>query len=105
MIDRLLAFLSGGETPDIGRSNEDPEFSVAALLIEAGRMDKSFDSTERATIERLLAEKFDLAPYAVQSLIEAAEQRMRDSVQYYPFTREICKRLSAEERVEIIEML
>ena len=105
MIDRLLAILSGSETPDLEKSTDDLKFSVAALLIEAAHMDSNFDIDERATIERLLAEKFDLAPAAVRSLLEAAERKVQHSAQYFPFTREICKRLSAEERVEIIEML
>ncbi|HEX2840190.1 TerB family tellurite resistance protein [Hyphomicrobium sp.] len=105
MIDRLLAFLSGLETPHPSERTDDTQFAVAALLIEAGRMDNNFDAAERATIERLLAGKFNLAPQAVRSLVEAAEQRVRQSAQYYPFTREICSRLSREERVEILEML
>ncbi len=105
MIDRLLAFLSGSETPDLEKGTGDLEFSVAALLIEAARMDSNFDAAERATIERLLAARFNLAPEAVRSLVEAAERKVQHSAQYFPFTREICKRLGAEERVEIIEML
>jgi len=105
MIDRLLAFLSGIETPHPKNSIDDVQFSVAALLIEAGRMDNNFDAAERATIERLLASRFDLAPDAVRSLVEAADQRVQQSAQYYPFTREICNRLSREERVEILELL
>jgi uncharacterized tellurite resistance protein B-like protein len=105
MIDRLLAFLSGTETPHPKDSIDDVQFAVAALLIEAGRMDNNFDAAERATIERLLASRFDLAPDAVRSLVEAAEQRVHQSAQYYPFTREICNRLSWEERIEILEML
>jgi uncharacterized tellurite resistance protein B-like protein len=41
----------------------------------------------------------------VSKLVEAAEQRVRDTAQYFPFTREISKRLSMEQRVGIIEML
>ncbi|MFA5950862.1 MAG: TerB family tellurite resistance protein [Hyphomicrobium sp.] len=105
MIDRLLAFLSGSETPDLKKAADDLEFAVAALLIEAGRMDGNFDAAERATIERLLAAKFELAPDAVRLLVETAERRVEHSAQYYPFTREICQRLSPEGRAEIIEML
>ena len=37
--------------------------------------------------------------------MDAAEQRVRDTAQYFPFTREISKRLSMEQRVGIVEML
>ena len=41
----------------------------------------------------------------MSKLAEAAEQKVRDTARYFPFTREITKRLSTEQRVGIIEML
>lgn len=105
MIDRLIAFLSGSETPRFEETADDLKVAVAALLIEAGRMDSNFDTAERAAIERLLAQKFELAPDAVRSLVEAAERKIANTAQYYPFTREITLRLSHEGRADIIEML
>ncbi len=105
MIERLLTFLAGMEAPAAEPKPDELELAVAALLIEAARMDDNFDTAERATIERLLAERFDLAPEAVRALVETAEQKVQDTAQYFPFTREITKRLSTEQRVGIIEML
>jgi uncharacterized tellurite resistance protein B-like protein len=105
MIDRLLAFLSGSETPDPRGSGDDLQLAVAARLIEAGRMDDGLDDAERATIGRLLTHRFQISPEAVKSLVASAEQRIAQSAQYYPFTREINLRLSHEERTEIVEML
>src|SRR5438105_1634415 len=105
MLNRLLDFLAGREAPTPADSADDLQLSVAALLIEAARMDSNFDAAERETIGRLLAKRFDLAPVAVQSLVEQADQKVQYSAQYFPFTHEICKRLSIEQRVEIIEMM
>ncbi len=105
MIDRLLDFLSGREAPALARGSDDLEHAVAALLIEAARMDDDFDAAERATIERLLAERFDLAPEAVKSLIEEADRAVQQSTQFFPFTRQITASLDEEERVQIIEMM
>ena len=105
MIERLLNFLTAMETPAAAPKPDELELAVAALLIEAARMDEHFDAAERSTIERLLAERFDLTPEAVSKLAEAAEQKVRDTAQYFPFTHEITKRLSTEQRVGIIEML
>lgn len=105
MLDQLMKFLAGGEAPDVASGGDDLKIAVAALLIEAGRMDASFDSAERAAIERILAERFALRPEAVRSLVAAAEARIDRTAQYYPFTREICLKLSREERVEVLEML
>ncbi len=105
MLDRLLNFLSGAEAPSAQAGPEELQLAVAALLVEAARMDDNFDPQERAAIERLLAARFDLTPEAVHTLVDAAEQRMRESTQYFPFTHAITTRLSTEQRVGIIEML
>ena len=104
MIERVLDFLSGRAAPAAERADE-LELSVAALLIEAARMDDNFDDAERATIERVLAKRFELSPSDVQALVAAAERAVRDSTQVFPFTREICRRLEPEARVQIIEMM
>ncbi len=105
MIDRVLDFLSGRRAPEFAKSSDDLEVAVAALLIEAARMDDQFDAAERATIERVLAEKFNLAPDAVHDLVIAAEGAVRQSTQFFPFTREIVKRISHEDRGHILEMM
>ncbi len=105
MIDRLLDILSGRAAPALAKSSKEVEHAVAALLIEAARMDDNFDAAERATIARLLADRFDLTPQAVTALIQAAERAVAQSTQFYSFTREINDRLSGEERAGIIEMM
>lgn len=105
MIDRLLELLTGRA----GRTAQEPvvdlELSVAALLIEAARMDDRFDNGERVIIEHLLEKNFRVDPGAVQSLIEKAERLVEHSTQYFPFTQQICRNASAEVRLQIIEML
>ena len=105
MIDRVLDFLTGRKTPALANSPDELELAVAALLIEAARMDDQFDERERATIERVLAEKFELSPEAVGSLMDAAEEAVRQSTQFFPFTRQIVQRISPEDRAQILEMM
>jgi uncharacterized tellurite resistance protein B-like protein len=105
MIDRVLEFLTGRAAPAETESGEELELAVAALLIEAARMDDDFDAAERAAIERLVAEKFGLPRDEVHSLLEAAERTVRRSTQVFPFTQAICRRLEPEARVHIIEMM
>lgn len=102
MIARVIDFLSGKAAP---ASSDDLEIAVAALLIEAARMDEGFDEAERTAIERLLAEKFGHAPERVAQLVAEAEAAVARSTQMFPFTREICARLDYAARVRIIEML
>jgi uncharacterized tellurite resistance protein B-like protein len=105
MIDRVLEFLTGRQAPAAAEGGDQLALAVAALLIEAARMDDDFNAAERATIERLLAEKFALAPEAVRSLVAAAEAAVRQATQFFPFTQQICRSMSLEARVQIIEML
>jgi uncharacterized tellurite resistance protein B-like protein len=93
-IDRLLDLMTAREAPAPGIGENDLEIAVAALLIEAARMDARFDVAERSVIERLLAEKFGLAPDAVAALILAAEKVVAHSAQYFPFTQQICRNMS-----------
>jgi uncharacterized tellurite resistance protein B-like protein len=105
VLDRLLDFLSGREAPSVIESAEALHHAVAALLIEAARMDDNFDERERTVIARLLAERFALAPAAVNALIASADEAVQHSTQYFPFIRQINDQLSGEERIQIIEML
>jgi uncharacterized tellurite resistance protein B-like protein len=105
MFDRLLEFISAAQTAGEDAAPDELQLAVAALLVEAARMDASFGAAERATIERLLASRFDLDPGSVAALIAAAEEKMRDATQYFPFTHRITTAMSTEERVAVIEML
>ena len=105
MIERVLDFLTGRAPPALAAGADELQLAVSALLIEAARMDDDFNEDERAAIDRLLAERFDLAPAAVQAVVEAAEAAVRHSTQFFPFTQQICKQLEPEARVRIIEML
>ncbi len=105
MLDRLLDFITGAETPSPQAGADELQLAVAALLVEAARMDDNFGADERAAIERLLAARFDLTPEGVHTLVTAAEEKMRNSTQYFPFTHAITTQLSHDQRVGIIEML
>jgi len=106
MLDRLVDFLAGRSAPAANASTpDDMHLAVAALLIEAARMDSDFDASERATIGSLLATKFDLSSEALNNVVVEAQRKVEYSAQYFPFTNAICKRMSIEERTEIIEMM
>ena len=105
MIDRVLDFLTGRTAPDPSTRADELELAVAALLVEAARMDDQFDGRERAAIARVLAEKFDLSSEAVRSLMDAAESAVAESTQFFPFTQQIVKRISPGDRVQILEMM
>ena len=105
MIDRVLDFLTGKAVPVAKQGADDLQIAVAALLIEAARMDDNFNLDERRMIEHVLAERFDLSPEKLRELFIAAERAVRGSTQFFPFTQQIVKNISHEERGQILEMM
>lgn len=105
MIDRVLDFLTGKAAPAVTKGADDLQVAVAALLIEAARMDDDFNLEERRAIEHVLTERFDLSPERLHELFVAAERAVRGSTQFFPFTQQIVKNISHEERGQILEMM
>lgn len=105
MLDRLIDLLSGSGERQSYPATPDVETSVAALLVEAARMDNTFEEAERAAIRGILASRFGLSEADAKALIERADEQVKESTQYFRFTHEIVQQMSAAERSEVIEML
>jgi uncharacterized tellurite resistance protein B-like protein len=86
-------------------SHDELHLAVAALLVEAAMMDGTFDTTERATIERLVVEQLAIEPEDAKGLIADAEVRVRDSVEMWGFANKVKNAFSYEDRVGMMEML
>jgi uncharacterized tellurite resistance protein B-like protein len=102
MFDRILDLLMPGATP---RAETEIHISVAALLVEAARMDDRFDPAERAAIRRVLGRRFGLDGASVDRLIAQAERAVEGSSALYRFTRTVAERFDPAARVGMIEML
>lgn len=104
MFDQLLKLIVGGGTPAKGAAT-DQRMAVAALLVEAARMDQTFGADERDTIARLLTARFELSSDEATKLIETADEKLAATAQYFRFTHELNTNMSAQEKIEVIEML
>lgn len=104
MFDRILQLLTGGGVPATAGPDE-LQVAVAALLVEAARMDDEFNPAERSMIERLIAARFDLSPEATHELMTTAERRVGESAHLFRFVDLVVRNLSLAERVRVIEML
>ncbi len=89
---------SGTDTGELG-------LAVAALMIEAARMDEHFATTERTQIRVLLEGRFTLTASQAELLMDQADALVDQSNQLYGFTRVVKDRFSYQERVEFMEML
>lgn len=104
MFEQLRSLLFGDAAPQ--ETATDPRHLAAcALMVEAARMDGSFDPVERERIAALVKRYFDLDDAQVTALIREAEETMERSVQLVPFTQTLKNHYSEAQRTEIIEML
>ena len=103
MFDQILKLLAAPE-PKTG-SRDELQTAVAVLLVEAARRDDTFDVVERGTIERLLADKFELSAEATRQLLAQAEVAADRTSQLHPFTRLAVERMDPQQRIRLIEML
>src|SRR6266436_7184841 len=101
MLDRIRKLLLSPE--HAAPAHDDLQIAVAVLLVEAARMDDHFDDAERAVIERLLAEKFQLTQAATRELLKLAEATAESSNQLHPFTRLAVQRMDPQQRIRLIE--
>ena len=111
MIDRIKA-LFRERGPDAAESPRGPKpspkqkhFAAAALMIEAARVDGSFDAEERRAVSDLVERHFEISGAETETLIAAAEAAQDEANHLLRFTRDIKETFSLEERVELIEML
>jgi uncharacterized tellurite resistance protein B-like protein len=104
LLDKLLA-LFGRSADDTAAPPREPRLAVAALLVEAAQMDEGFSAVERETIERLLADRFQLDPAQAHQLIESAKAAAESSAQLFGFTSQVVRAFDEAERIEVIEML
>jgi uncharacterized tellurite resistance protein B-like protein len=75
------------------------------LLIEAARMDDTFDEHERGVIEHLLEHKFQITHEETRELLKLAEEAAERTHQLHPFTRLAVERMEPKLRIRLIEML
>ena len=97
-LQKLLSAPEPAPAPDL-------RLSVAILLLEAARQDDVFEDRERATIEKLLKQRFDLSEAECHALMQAAQSRADALVQLHGHTSAIAAQMRPDERVGLVEML
>lgn len=83
----------------------DLKTAVAALLIEVMRADNELQKDEQQALTFSLKKYFDLDDEAVAELTEQANQDLDEAIDYFQFSKQINAQCSAEQRIEIVELL
>ncbi len=86
-------------------SEHDLKTAVAALLIEVMRADSELQDDEQQTLNDTLKKYFSLTDDEVQELIDSASKNLDEAIDYFQFSKQINAQCSAEQRIDIIELL
>jgi uncharacterized tellurite resistance protein B-like protein len=104
MIERLASLFARTRDP-VASEGEHVRLAAAALLCEAALMDGHLDEDEAARIAVLLAERFGLSEADAGLLLDAGRKHADGAIELYGITRTLKDAFSAEQRVQLIEML
>jgi uncharacterized tellurite resistance protein B-like protein len=110
MLDRLMALFSSSQDVDTSQRHkqhdaEELKVAAASLMVQAARMDGTFDEAERETIRATLQSHFQMSAAEADALIEEGHDTVDESTELYGIIRVVRDHLAPEERVRIIEML
>ncbi len=109
MLERLMALFSSQDADPSRRPKqhdaEELKVAAASLMVQAARMDGTFEQVERETIRSTLQNQFQMSAAEAESLIEEGHDTVDESTELYGVIRVIRDHLAPEERVKIIEML
>ena len=109
MLNNLKRFfnkITTDDSSDPGQNTEhDIRVATCALFLEMARIDESFTQEETATILSILKDKYGLSQEHADALLAAADEELKDSIDYWQFARLINENYSTEEKIEIIETL
>ncbi|MBE0376941.1 tellurite resistance TerB family protein [Pseudoalteromonas prydzensis] len=97
-------FSSFSEQPSIMQEH-DLKTAIAALLIEVMRADSEQQADELQTLALTLKKYFNLSDEDVAQLTEQAGESLDEAIDYFQFSKQINAQCSAEQRIEIIELL
>jgi uncharacterized tellurite resistance protein B-like protein len=91
--------------PAAARDAHSIELATAALLIEVGRADRLVTDGELQVVLRAMQHKFGLKPDEAATLLQLAEDEVRQANDYYQFTSLINQRFSQEQKERVIELM
>jgi uncharacterized tellurite resistance protein B-like protein len=83
----------------------DLKTAVAALLIEVMRADTEQQDEELKALSATLKKYFELTDTQVDELMQSAGKSLDDAIDYFQFSKQINNQCSAQQRIDIVELL
>ncbi len=85
--------------------SEDGRLAIASVLVMAARADGKYETSEEATIDRVLMTRFKLTAAQARSLREEGEVAEAEAVDIYQFTKAIKEAIPYDDRLAVVEEL
>lgn len=101
MFSQLLRHLAAPAPP----ARPESQVALAALLVRLARADGIYAATEAAQIDRVLAARFALSPFAAAALRAQGEALEADAADTVKFTRALKAAVPLEDRAALMETL
>ncbi len=104
-ISRFIEDLSGAEHEEEAYAADDEQLAAAALAFHVIAVDGIVEETEKDRMKVVLAQRFSLHEQETEELVAAARARSLEAVDLYAFTSVLNRKLDADGRARIVEML
>jgi len=109
MISRLKIFFEQHLTVVNVESEEAIEHRLqlasAVLLLEVAQADRDYSEQEKEKIQEAIADKFSLSDDEIKELMELANTKSREAIDYHQFTSLLNKEFSLEQKIRLIELM
>ena len=106
MINRIKALFAEPEGASVETHSVDEiHLAAAALLVEAARLDESYDEVEREAILNAVKHEFELTDEECETLIQQAEAAQHEATDLHRFIQKFDANFGHAERLRLIEML
>ena len=107
MLRAIQEFFQSRIEPDsqAGPDEHGLHLATAALLFEMLRADDNEHPEERAALERVLQEQFDLSGDETSELAKLADQEAAEAASLYQFAGLINEHFTPEQKISVVEML
>ena len=105
MLSKIKQLFSAMDNSQSNISEHDLKTAVAALLIEVMRADNELQDDEQQALNNTLQKYFSLSDEEVLELVEGASKNLDEAIDYFQFSKQINAQCSAEQRIDIIELL
>ncbi|MBB4954852.1 putative tellurite resistance protein B-like protein [Agrobacterium vitis] len=107
MLERLNAFVQSlVSAPESGKfAMDDTRVMIVALCFQVMEADGTISESERDVLKKNIKEHYALDGGKLEALLDAGQRAEHEAVDYYRFTSELKRRLSDEQRLELVGVL